>query len=126
MHSLLSSQDYMDTGSPDRSGCPSRVQFQGIRPYPSIPPTPLPSTNHTPSPSASTSSRQHTSSAATPWTSTLKAPILKDFTGATAGPTCPVPNTPFEIFCLFNTPTLIQTVVDETNKYAEQVEKFEK
>ena len=63
-----------------------------------------------------------------PLITTLKATTVHTFSGQSGGPRVTIPQTPLEIFRLFYTPEIVQMIVDESNKYAEQnmpSEKFE-
>ena len=82
------------------------------------------------SPQASPHSSPSSSSPSQPatWTSTLKPVQIKPF-NSPVGPTRAIPETPKEIFELFFTDDLMQQMVLESNRYAEQVmgnEKFAK
>ena len=64
----------------------------------------------------------------TSWSTTLNRVTIKPFTSP-VGPTVPIPESPVEIFNLFFTDDILQTIVDESNRYAQQVmgqEKFDK
>ena len=61
------------------------------------------------------------------WTETLTPITVEDFTKP-AGPKVPIPWSAQEIF-LFFTPTLLELIVEQTNKYAAEcmgLEKYEK
>ncbi len=95
-----------------------------------LPPTQSTSSVATPTQSLATPSQsQPTSSLNLQWTSTLVAPEIKDFTGSAVGPTVPIPDTPLDIFTLYYTPDIVNTIVEESNRYAKQTmsqEKWEK
>ena len=40
---------------------------------------------------------------------------------SSVGPTIPIPESPLEVFELFFTPTIVDEIVDQTNRYAEEV-----
>ena len=72
-------------------------------------------------PSSPPSSQSHpssTPSASTPaqWSSTLHPVTIRPFQSP-VGPTVPIPDTPSKVFDLFFTPSLVQTIVDESNRY---------
>ena len=82
---------------------------------------PLSSTPHSsqsPPPSSSLSSQPYPSSASTQpqWSSTLDPVTIQPFQSP-VGPTVPIPDTPSKVFDLFFTPSLVQTIVDESNRY---------
>ncbi len=47
----------------------------------------------------------------TPWTSELITPNIKDFIGNVRGPTVPISDQPLDVFQLFYTPSLIDSIV---------------
>ena len=55
----------------------------------------------------------------TPWTSTLKTPKINDFISNTHGPNVEITDSPIDTFNQFYTPALIDSIVDESNRYAE-------
>ena len=70
------------------------------------------------SPPSSQSHPPSTPSASTPaqWSSTLRLVTIHPFQSP-VGPTVPIPDSPSKIFDLFFTPSLVQTIVDESNRY---------
>ena len=63
-----------------------------------------------------------TSSVDTPWTSNLATPHIHPFAPSThRGPTIPIHDSPLGVFRLFYTTDLVQHIVDQSNRYAEQV-----
>lgn len=54
------------------------------------------------------------------WTDNLTPVTIKDF-NSSPGPTLPIPNTPLEVFELFFSQDLQEKIVEESNRYAQQV-----
>ena len=65
------------------------------------------------SPTPSTSN----SNAPPKWSSTLKPVTISPFVSS-VGPTVTIPDSPREVFELFFTPDLLQTIMDENNRYS--------
>ena len=61
----------------------------------------------------------------TQWSSVLSSVSISDFTSP-VGPTVAVPESPSEVFELMFTPSLTDTIVEQTNLYAKQVMRDEK
>ena len=61
----------------------------------------------------------------TDWSSNLTSLTISDF-NSSVGPTVPVPETASEVFDLMFTPSLMDTIVEQSNLYAEQVMGEEK
>ncbi len=55
----------------------------------------------------------------TPWTSTLKTSKINDFIGKIRGPNVEITDSPIDTFNQFYTPALIDSIVEESNRYAE-------
>ena len=76
-----------------------------------------------------TSPTQQPSSATPPlptdWSSNLTSFTIRDF-NSSVGPTVPVPETASEVFDLMFTPSLMDTIVEQSNLYAQQVMGQEK
>ena len=76
---------------------------------------------HHPSPQQQPSAQAHPPD----WSSNLTPFTISDFM-STVGPTVPVPETASEVFGLMFTPSFLDTIVKQTNLYAEQVMGGEK
>lgn len=118
----LDEEDYqVHVTSPD-SPAPSSSNV-----LPPSPHSPAPSSSnvsppspHSPAPSSSPSNASQSSPQPETWTSTLKPVEVKPF-NSPVGPTQAVPESPREVFELFFSDNLIQLIVTESNRYAEEV-----
>ena len=54
------------------------------------------------------------------WSTNLEPHTILPFTSS-VGPTIPILESPLEVFKLFFTSTIIEEIVDQTNRYAEEV-----
>lgn len=80
-----------------------------------------PATHTVSHPSATSSASPSISSTQLPvWSTDTVNPTIHPFTSA-VGPTVPVPSSPLEVFQLFLTANLVEEIVDQTNRYAEEI-----
>ena len=84
-----------------------------------------PSTPSPPSPPSLSSSMSDSPSPPATWTSTLKPVEVKPFTSP-VGPATVIPESPREVFEMFFSDDLMQLMVTESNRYAEEVMRNEK
>ena len=54
------------------------------------------------------------------WSTNLEPHTIFPFTSS-VGPTIPIPESPLEVFKLFFASTIMEVIVDQTNRYAEEV-----
>ena len=54
------------------------------------------------------------------WSTKLEPHTILPFTSS-VGPTIPIPESPLDVFKLFFTSTIMEEIVDQTNRYAEEV-----